>query len=258
MLNQWLDRQVLLEIQVVQVTLSDERQFGIDWNLVRDATQATHVVNIEGNFGNVGNPIGAVLTGSFGMASGSIFNAEGTQVVLSALEDQGETSIQNSPRIVAMNGQAAQLQVTEDQTIVAGRSTTTTGTVGVTEATIEPGTVSTGITVTILPKIIGSQVFLQANIQISDLIAIRLGGGQEEISLPHVQRNQFFQSARLRSGEMLALGGLIRQRGRDTDSHLPGIKFLGKSVQEFSRIETVLLISPTLLDPPGPDEALLQ
>lgn len=254
-LNHWLERQVLLEIQLVQVTLSDESQLGIDWSLVRDTMAATHPISLVGAFGTVG---GAMLTAGFGDRSGSIFRHADTKVVISALEDQGETSIQNSPRIVAMNGQAAQLQIQEDRTIIASRSTTVTGTLGTTEASIEPGTVSTGITVTILPKIIGDQVLMHASIQVSNLVSIMAGGGLEEISLPHVQRNQFFQSARLSSGETLALGGLISREGRDTGKHLPGISALGKSTQKYSRIETVLMITPTLLDPPAPDEALLQ
>ena len=256
-LNRWLERQVLLEIQMVQVTLSDERQLGIDWNLVRDVATSTRPVDIVGSFGaeDIG---GGVLTGRLGAQSRSIFQHTDTKVVIAALEDQGETSVQNSPRIVAMNGQAAQLQVQDDRTIVASRSTTTTGTAGTTEAAVTPGTVSTGITVTILPKIVGEQVLLQANIQISSLVNLLEGGGEDGITLPHVQSNQFFQSARLRSGETLALSGLISREGRDTGRHLPGAPLLGKTTQKFSRVETVLLITPTLLDPPAPDEALLQ
>ena len=257
-LNRWLSRQVLLEVQLVNVTLSGQRNLGIDWDLVQRTTTSALVASSAGGFASqlVGAQLGFELSET---GSSSIFR--GSSIVIQALKEQGRTSIQTSPRIVALNGQAAQLQVLDDRAIVASRQTNTIpGQTTVLESEIESGLVSTGISMTILPKIVGERIFLQASIQVSELIELRQSSGSasEQITLPRVQRNQFFQSARLISGETLALGGLVSRQGGDTGSHLPAASLLGTSETKFSNVETVLLITPTLLDPPAPSESLLQ
>ncbi len=255
-LNRWLSRQVLLEVQLVNVTLSGQRNIGIDWELVQDAANSASAVTLTGGFASqlVGSQFQYELSDATG-GSSSIF--KGSSIVIRALKEQGRTSVQTSPRMVALNGQAAQLQVLNDRAIVASRQTSTTAaTTAVISSEIESGLVSTGIAMTILPKIIGERIFLQASIQVSELVELRQspGDADEQITLPHVQRNQFFQSARLVSGETLALGGLVSRQGGDSDSHLPSAPFLGTNETKFSNVETVLLITPTLLDPPAPDE----
>ena len=255
-LNKWLSRQVLLEVQLVNVTLTGKRNLGIDWTLVQDAATSTLVAGSTGNFAGrlVGSQLDLQLSAS---KSSSIFR--GSQVVIRALEDQGQTSVQTSPRIVALNGQAAQLQVLNDRAIVTSRQTTTTANVG-TETGVESGLVSTGISLTVVPKIVGEAIYLLASIQVSELIELRQSSGSagDQITLPNVQRNQFFQNARLVSGETLALGGLVTRQGSDTGSHLPSAELLGTTETKYSNVETVLLITPTLLDPPAADEALLK
>lgn len=257
-LNRWLSRQVLLEVQLVNVTLTGQRNLGIDWTMVQESATSRLVASSTGNFAGqlVGSRLGVQLSSE---GSSSIFR--GSEVVIQALEDQGRASVQTSPRIVALNGQAAQLQVLNDRAIVASRTTdTTTGATPVFTSEVESGIVSTGIALTILPKIVGERIFLQASIQVSELVQLRQSAGDagEQITLPHIQRNQFFQSARLVSGETLALGGLVTRQGSDSGSHVPAMSLLGTSETKYSNVETVLLITPTLLDPPSPDEALLK
>ncbi len=258
-LNRWLARQVLLEVQLVNVTLTGERNIGIDWNLVQETATSALVASASGNFASdlVGASLGISLSDDATGGSNSIF--AGSSIVIQALEGQGTTSVQNSPRIVALNGQAAQLQVLDDRNIIASRTTTVTGGLLNTQSqTIVPGLVSTGIALTILPKIVGERIFLQTSIQVSELVELRTEGAiNEEVSLPHVRRNQFFQSARLTSGETLALGGLVTQIGSDADNQIPST-ILGTHTKKYRNIETVLLITPTLLDRPAPDEELLR
>lgn len=262
-LNAWLARQVLLEIQIVTVTLSEDRSAGIDWELVRRAASASPVGASQ--FAELSARAIGVSPASIGIEVGAPFGnepaseLEGTSVILHALALQGETSVRNTPRIVALNGQAAQLQVLSDQGYLAGVDVVTRETAALaTEVQLEAGAVSTGISLTILPKIVGDKVFLHANVLVSDLVALDTAGGTGvTIQLPTVDRQQFFQSARLRSGETLALGGLSADRGATKDQSIGRFAWLGAKTRRYSRSETVLLITPTLLDPPAPDEDLL-
>ena len=251
-LNRLMERQVLLEVQLVHVTLTGERKLGIDWELIQQtaSTVVTSTSDLAGDLISGGARFGVGLSET----SGSIFR--GSEFVINALEGQGRTSVQTSPRIVAMNGQAAQLQVISDRSIIASRSVVVTGGLTNTQTeSVQPGVVSTGIALTILPKIIGDRIFLQASIQVSELVDLVSDGGRDqEVTLPHVQRNQFFQSARLVSGETLVLGGLIMNKGSESGKHLPST-ILGTDSKTYDNVETVLLITPTLLDRPRHNES---
>ena len=266
-LNRWLARQVLLEIQLVTVTLSDSQSTGIDWQLVYQAVTDQGGPERPGSAEPAGRSgfadalarASGIDAASVGIEFGDGHAFHGTEVVLRALAAQGETSLRNSPRVVALNGQAAQMQVLNDRGILAGVDVTTRETVAVvTEVDLQPGVVSTGMSLTIVPKIVGDRVFLHAAISVSDLVSLEsAGSGDQSIQLPTVERSQFFQSARLRSGETLALGGLLARRGATGARGIVRWPWLTAKSSEYSSTETVLLITPTLLDRPAPDEDLL-
>ena len=262
-LNRWLARQVLLEIQLVTVTLSDSQSTGIDWQLVYQAVTDQGAPERPGSAEPAGGSgfadalarASGIDAASVGIEFGDGHAFHGTEVVLRALAAQGETSLRNSPRVVALNGQAAQMQVLNDRAILAGVDVITRETVAVvTEVDLQPGVVS----LTIVPKIVGDRVFLHAAISVSDLVSLESAGrGEQSIQLPTVERSQFFQSARLRSGETLALGGLLARRGATDSRGIVRWPWLTAKSSEYSTTETVLLITPTLLDRPAPDEDLL-
>ena len=261
-INDWLGRQVLLEVQLVTVDLSDDRAAGIDWQVVnREAGSSASLVssNTLANASTKALGLG-VSAPSLGVRLGGSGAYSGTTAILHALASQGQTSVRSAPRLVALNGQAAQIQVLSDRAILGEVEVTTRDTVGATtQERLSPSTVSTGVALTILPKIVGDRVFLQASIQVSDLVALESAGRStgQTIQLPTVSRNQFFQSARLGSGETLALGGMSVERGNAQDQSIGRFRWLGARSRQSRRSEMVLLITPTLLDAPAPNEPAL-
>ena len=270
-INAWLARQVLLEVQVVTVTLSEDRSTGIDWELVNralervgDAVEQTTVTGAVGASGlgtATASGLGLGVTApTVGVRIGDRDDYGTSSVILRALAAQGRTSVRNAPRLVALNGQAAQIQVLSDRAILGEVEVTTRDTAtATTQERLTPSTVSTGVALTILPKIVGDRVFLHASVQVSDLVALESAGraGGQTIQLPTVERNQFFQSARLASGETLALGGMSTERGAGQDQSFAGLSWLGGKNRQSRRQEMVLLITPTLLGAAAPDEPAL-
>ena len=256
--NAWLARQVLLDVQVVTVNLADDNAFGIDWQVVSKAVDGVAARATGSLAAASASALGlGVSTPNAGLQLGSNEDYGGTFAILQALASQGQTTVRNAPRLVALNGQAAQIQVLNDRAILGEVEVTTRDTAtAATQERLSPSTVSTGVALTILPKIVGSRVFLHASIHVSDLLALESGGraGGQTIQLPTVTRNQFFQSARLESGETLVLGGLSTERGRAEDRAFAGLSWLGGKMRQARRTEMVLLITPTLLDAPTPDQ----
>lgn len=266
-INAWLARQVLLEVQVVTVTLTDDNAFGIDWEVVNKAASGAEGSTVTGL--TAAGSLGTSVTRGLGLSTTApsvgarLGDAEGygnSFFVIRALAAQGQTTVRNAPRLVALNGQAAQLQVLNDRAILGEVEVTTRDTVAATtQERLSPSTVSTGVGLTILPKIVGDRVFLQVSIQVSDLVALASAGRADgqTIQLPTVARNQFFQSARLASGETLAIGGMSTERGATGDQGVGRWSWLGGKSRQSRREEMVLLITPTLLDAPAPDELAL-
>lgn len=257
-LNRWLQRQVLLEIQLVTVALSDQFSSGIDWRLVRLEGDLRPVA--ESTFAQSAAETLATAPGIFGVEFAGESENAGTSIIMRALASQGQTSVRKHPRIVALNGQATQLQVLNDKAILGSvdRIDRETETGLERQVLIQPSIVSTGISLTVVPKIVGERVFLYANILVSELVDLQAAGrGEQTIQLPTVDRNQFFQAVRLRSGETLALGGLLADSAARDQRSLPRLGWMGARDLDSRRTETVLLITPTLLDAPAPDEDLL-
>ena len=258
--NAWLARQVLLDVQVVTVNLADDNAFGIDWAVVSNAVDGV-VPRSASSFATASvTALGlGVSPPNAGLRVAGREDYGGSFAILRALASQGQTTVRNAPRLVALNGQAAQIQVLNDRAILGEVEVTTRDTAtAATQERLSPSTVSTGVALTILPKIVGNRVFLHASIHVSDLVALESGGraGGQTIQLPTVTRNQFFQSARLESGETLVLGGLSTERGRAEDRAFAGISWLGGKMRQARRTEMVLLITPTLLDAPTPDQSV--
>src|SRR3990172_4234208 len=111
-----MNRQVLVEAKIIEVQLSDNLKFGIDWSSV------THILGSTVNFSTTNfNDIstsGPVF--SMDVTKGSNFSA-----LLNALKEQGELRTLSNPRVNIMNGQTSLLSVGRNVNFVSKVETTT-------------------------------------------------------------------------------------------------------------------------------------
>jgi len=182
------ERQVMLEAKVVDVTLSDAHQTGINWaaltaglnHLVSIGADPTRL-NIPGSIGNqYGFQNGSIATQvdptttpptvnmtSLGQLLASPVPAGGSALLglslttrnfdalLSFLDTQGAVHVLSSPRIAAINNQTAVLRVGTDDFFVTNVTTTTTsvGTTSVTTPSITVQPFFSGISLDVTPQI---------------------------------------------------------------------------------------------------------
>lgn len=158
-----VDRQVVLEAKIIEVTLSSGFQAGINWAafqrngistggvLSPNTTLSTQGIigsNLNAAPGTSGINSGlsadianrTVASGSTlipGFAGGTMFGvalqAENFAALLQFLESQGTVQVLSSPRIATLNNQKAVLKVGTDEfflTNISGSTTTTTATTG--------------------------------------------------------------------------------------------------------------------------------
>lgn len=211
-LNAFSTKQVLLNIKVLSVQVNDNDEFGINWNLVYENLTDRYGIGLVNAFASGDD----VVSGSVNILEGSRF--DGSQLVIDALAHQGRVSVLIQPSVTTLNLEPVPVQVATQTSYLAQSSTTLAADVGSTTS-LEPGTVTTGFNMNLLPYILpdSETVLLQYSINISSLNGIRrVESGDSAIEIPEVDSRILSQKVRLRSGETLVLSGFEQaSRGND-------------------------------------------
>lgn len=242
-LNRRLSQQVMLEITVLDVALHDQFSRGVDWNLVLQALPSLDI-GFSSTLSEriVGLYSDGLSTGQFSLSRGN------DSVLFKALQEQGELSVVSNPRIISLNNQVAEIQVVEQTSYLAEMKTTQTADVGST-VELTPGRVADGLRLFLLPKIMQEKVYLQITANLSQLESItRVSVGDSgAIETPQLAEKRFNQRTLLYSGETLVLTG-FRQITNSWDSdRMVFHRLEGAKGARQQRVETVVLITPTIL-----------
>lgn len=250
-------RQVILEARIIEVSLSDEYQQGINWNQIADRGGSTEFT-FSTTAGTFGNGISAALGG---LTSLSFLNDDFSGV-LSLLETQGNVQVLSSPRVTATNNQKAVIKVGDDEyfvTEVSNQNTITSGSTTVTP-NIELTPFFSGIALDVTPQIdANGGVLLHVHPSVIDTEeqekVITLN--EERFVLPLAQSNirESDTVIHANSGEIVVIGGLMQSMVSETDSKTPllgDIPILGNLFKSKNDVETkkelVILLKPTVVD----------
>jgi hypothetical protein len=117
-----------------------------------------------------------------------------------------------------MYGQPAPIQIANQRGYLASSSTTLTPNVGST-STLTPGTVTTGVTVTFLPRVVNGKIILNMTMTNSSLIGISsITSSSATIQTTNVDTNTFQYSVSLTPGDALTLTGLQQENSAANNS----------------------------------------
>ncbi len=252
-----INRQVLVEAKIIEVTLSDGLQFGINWNYVLNTREGQNATFATGQFAEVvsiANPNFSITTVASDFTS-----------MLRAIQTQGETRILSNPRVSVMNGQTSILSVGQNTAFISNiQTTTTTSNPPVTTFTVNTSSLLSGIMIGIIPFISDNgEISLCITPITSDLVRLdsqKLGTPDNSgnfpflIQLPTINLRQFSTTVKVRNGQMVIIGGLISSREQLADSQIPwlgDIPFLGylfkSRAKTATKTELVMLIQPTII-----------
>jgi len=244
----YLDRmpkQVLIEAKILEVTLTDDMSLGVNWEqFLGDASLGT------GGFSRAIRPtteaVSAIPNEGSGLF-GNIIAFAGTRhqftAAIDALQSKTNVNTLSTPKILAIHGKPAKVQVGGQQ----GYRVTTTN-VGVATETIE--FIDTGTVLEITPYIDDDgNVLLDVKPSISSA-DIQTGG------IP-VVRTTFVSTWLLaKNGETVFIGGLIqdaKDKRREAVPCLGTIPALGalfgRTSQNINKSELIVLITPSLFGP---------
>ena len=263
-LKRILSRQVLVEARIIEVQLTDNLKYGIDWSFLDDVK---NIGSLAAGFGALNLP-GSSLTNATGAAAPAFrlgLSRSNLQVLLTALKEQGDIKTLSNPRINVMNGQSALLTVGRNFGYISKVSSTTTTTAGSAPTTtfnVETNSILSGMMLGIVPYINSNgEITLTITPIISDLVDLadtKIGGGnnadQVVMQIPTVDLRELSTTVKVRNGEIVVIGGLINTKSKKVDNKIPflgdipglGLLFTRKD-NEDSRTELVVLLQPFLV-----------
>lgn len=279
-----ISRQVMLEAKIIEVQLEKGSQTGVNWSLFRNVTsgnsRGTAQVGLVApgialrNQGTIStsdaliNPGSNIITdvlgkGFYGMA----FQSASFAALINFLETQGDVQVLSSPRIATLNNQKAVLKVGNDELFVTGVTTNTTTSANggsLSSPTLTLQAFFSGISLDVTPQIDdGGNVMLHVHPAISVVNEkqkiIDLGDlGSFRLPLASSAINETDSIVRLRDGQIVAIGGLMRHEalsersGVQGLSGLPGVgNLFGQTARGSSKRELVILIKPTIISADG-------
>lgn len=278
-----VDRQVILEAKIIEVSLNDNFQSGVNWSAfggkgsrtslgyVAPGTTLSSVAGAALTSGGAnavtaiaGSTLGAASTAS-GSLFGLAFQNSNFAALISFLDSQGTVHVLSSPRIATMNNQKAVLKVGTDEFFVTklttsqGVSSGNTTSLPITTVDVQP--FFSGVSLDVTPQIdaIGN-ITLHIHPSVSKVTTvdkvINLGASGGVLSLPLASSavSETDSVVRGQDGRIIAIGGLMRQSASSDRAQVPGaadVPVLGNLFRNNSRVsqksELVILLKPTIV-----------
>jgi len=255
--------QVLIDVQILSVTMSEGESTGIDWQQLY-ALQNVNVAIDRRNWKNVseftGNEISEGIYGS-SQAVGQMITVQGEaklNEVIKFLQTQGDVNAISNPKVLTLNNQPALITAgTEYFYKLTNTQTLAGGTGAGAQATNENvQSVFSGVLLTITPEISSDkEITLKINPSLSETTTdISATDNSNRTMPPDLQRRQLSSVVTVKDGNRIILGGLINTKNTQSSNQVPllgDIPLLGylfkydekvKSVQEL-----VIIIEPHII-----------
>ncbi|MEH0761267.1 pilus (MSHA type) biogenesis protein MshL [Vibrio sp. 16] len=265
--QQRMQRQVILEAKILEVTLSDGYQQGINWSKAFSSNGTNYTIG-QGSIvkDTSGSIIPAVLPGLdaigtlLGGQSNLVISSGSFDAVLSFMATQGDLNVLSSPRVTASNNQKAVIKVGTDEYFVTDLSSVVgNGDNSEPSPEVELTPFFSGISLDVTPQIDDQgNVLLHVHPAVIDVNeqVKEIGFGDSRITLP-LARSSIRESdsvIRAQDGDVVVIGGLMKSNTVDQVSKVPvlgDVPVLGHLFRNTSKLtqktELVILLKPTVV-----------
>jgi len=232
--------QVLIEASIVEVTLSGNLQYGLEWYL-----QGSLGSGLQGTASLNANSAGGIAPVQPGFSYSIANSAGAVRAVLSALAQKSLVKVISSPSVMVLNNNTATIQVGNQQPIQSGQTLISNGIVS-NSITYK----DTGVILSVTPSVnAGDMVNMRIKQAVTDVGAVDTATGQRSF----LQR-QVDTKVEVHSGQTVTLGGLIKNNVSNGKSGLPflsDIPYVGNlfstTTKTEDRTELLVMITPRVL-----------
>lgn len=260
-----LKRQVVLEARILEVSLNEGYEQGVDWSGLSASWDGGK--GITGGGSLLDSPIASTPNQIFralGGGAGFTISDGNFNVAVSLLKTQGDVNTLSSPRVTATNNQKAVIKVGTDEYFVTNASTTTT-TSGTSAPIVTPNVELTpffsGIALDVTPQIDEQgKVLLHIHPSVIDTeeqsktISV---GTADPLVLPLVKSSirESDTVVQANNGDIIVIGGLMKTDRQEIVSKVPllgDIPWVGEAFtnrrESNRKVELVILLKPTVVE----------
>lgn len=211
-----VQRQVSIEAKIIEVVLNDTSREGIDWNYLQKRWTDLNIAVRQTPAGSADPTESTANATAFKPCFHFEFGNGKQETLVELLKTQGTVNIVSNPRIAVLTNQRAVIKVATEDVAFATTTTVTQGGMPVLSTTNQFVTV--GLVLDVIP-----QVDKQGNIimGIHPILSERIGERIDKRtgnSVPILDVREVDTMVRLREGETIILGGLVKDRAGKTGS----------------------------------------
>lgn len=254
------NKQVLIEATVVEVELNDQYQAGVDWSAVTSSSSGSSAITqsmLGSNLSNDPNfSINLTSLGTWDFSLG-----------IKLLQQFGDTKVLSSPKIMAMNNQAALLKVVKNEvyfTVDVNRESATSVSAGVTTYETMVHSVPVGFMMHVTPFITDEgEISLNIRPTLSRIVSYvddpnpELAKEDIVSRVPVIQEREMDSVLRLRDKQTAIIGGLIQDTHSNQREGVPGLIDIPWVGDLFSyrddtvqKSELIIFIRPIIINNP--------
>jgi len=237
-------RQVYIEAEIIEITLSDAFAYGIEWEAIMDDPSFWGSM-LTGSF------VGTGLTSAFQRVTLGTLEEHKFTATINFLNTLGDTKILSQPRISVVNNEEASIHVGRREAIVTG-TTSQSGESTIVSDSVE--FIDIGIKLTIVPTINRDGfVTMKIKPEISSVSeTVTTGSADEPRSIiPIIQTSEAETTVKIKDGTMIMIAGLKQNDTRDTTKGIPflsDIPILGSLFRNIdsqkSQTEILIFLTP--------------
>jgi len=252
-------RQVQIEARILDLSEDAGKTFGMNLerltgtNVPLETEEWTELGYGPETLTEVGKGVGALALTFFKLISGE----EKFEAILNMLISEGKAEVLASPQVTTASGETAGIYIVSDVPYVSSTTTVTTaigeGGVPITEEVPVWDYATVGVTLQVLPKIVGDDLVQMFIVPIVGDVEYTAEGGFEH---PIFKRQISPTNITVRSGESIVIGGLVQKKKTKILtrfpilSWLPVIGNLFKSWKEVEESRSLLItVKPRIITP---------
>ncbi|WP_374086125.1 type II secretion system secretin GspD [Methylomicrobium lacus] len=263
--------QVLVDAQIVSVSLTDNLEYGIRWYIEHQYAGGTAVAENRGAPLNSSTPTAdvsikslalAAATGGFGYAFAS--DSGDIRALLTAEANKGKVNVISTPSLMVLNNQEASIQVGDEIPLRTSQSTNVTNVNSTTPIIGNSSTQTSGGLVTsgIQQRKTGVKLKVKPRVNANGMVIMDIEQSVErpvqtqssQIDSPTIQTREITSNVAVLSGETIVLGGLIDDNRSVAKGGFPFLHELpligplfGNTSNTQARTELVVLITPRVV-----------
>ncbi len=245
-LKKEITKQVLIEAKIVEVRLSDQMQYGIDWSALLSRIGSTTITASQT----------LALGGSYGQIIATNLNFRS---VINALADVGKIETLSNPRIRVLNGQSALISSGTITPFWEKQVQTITGTNTTQTASYVRTSVLDGILLGVSPYINDDGTITLNIVPVSTSIRGTkqlIIGSQVQAEAPILDIKEAGTTIKVKDGSLVIIGGLISKTKQKEEKKIPllgdipvlGNLFKSQKVKDEKK-ELIIFLKPKIINP---------